>query len=369
MPLPEYKVVHSAPGSIRLRIKELRHSVDFATRLRALLNASASVTETKVHPATASIEILYTGKDFSEARIKEQLAVAIKHAADPEYEIRMDLKVAEHVLQGLTAYEYLRVREIIEWREKPVSGFSNLSGKALSPIHRAADAMIPDSFLKKAVPLMDSVGENWHRDCETLKRQAKIDDLGQLKQISLEQCDHLAESVRHRALSLASIQGGASGIVGMAGYAVNADLFLRVSAQTIQRVGLCYGFAPETRLEQRFAWAILAVAMASSNQERQKAFSHLRDLQEFLYQEVIGDLIEETVEDELTHMTIEAVLHGVFARIVELEGADAIPGIGLAAGIANAFAVIEDVSTAAQHEFQLRWLLENQRKRAAPEPS
>ncbi len=369
MSVPEYKVVHSIPGRIRLRIQELRHDVIFATRLRALVGASAAVTETRVDPAAASIVVQYREKSLSGVQIQEQLAVAIEQAADSELLVRLDVKVPGYALQGLTAYEYLQVQDIVKWRQKPSSVFADLSGKALAPIQEVADALIPDRFLKKIIPLMESATENWHRDWEALKQQAKMDDLGQLKRIPLEQCDRLAESVKDRAANLASVEGGAGAFLGMAGEAIDADLFLRVSIETIHGTGLCYGYAPRTEWERQFAWAILAIATALTTQERLKAFSRLQDLQHVLYQQVIGDLIEESVKTKLKDLTTEAILKSVLPRILKLEGAEAFPGIGLVTGILGARATIEEVSTAARREFQLRWLLEKQHKRSVPEPS
>jgi hypothetical protein len=362
MPLPIFEVLHSAPGRIRLRVPALRHDVGFVTRLRALLSTSASVIQTTVNPAAASIVVAYTAADLSEASIKERLAAAISHAADPGFEIHLDVNLFGHAFHGLTAYEYLKVREIMTWRRAPPPAFETLSGKVMAPIKRAADAMVPDSFLRKAMPVVQSAMSNWRRDWEALKKQAGVDHLGQLKELPLERCDRLAEWVKHRALGRASIEGGTSMAIGYAGDLVYADLFIRGAIQTIQRTGLCYGYAPQTKLEQRFAWAILAVATSSSAEQRQAAFARLEDLHKALYQQVVGTLIEETVVGDLAELTAEAILQKVLSRILETEAAGVLPGLGIAVGIADGVSMIKDVSSAAQYEFQLRWLLENQYK-------
>lgn len=151
----------------------------------------------------------------------------------------------------------------------------------------------------------------------------------------------------------------------MAGGMADVDLFLRVSVQTIHRTGLCYGYAPQTELEQQFAWVILEVATALTTEERQKAFSRLLDLQHALYQQGIGDLIEESVKGKLKDVTIEAILTRVLPNILKLESAEWLPVIGVVMGIVGARATIEEVSTAARREFQLRWLSENQQIRSS----
>lgn len=369
MPTPEFKVVHSIPGRIRLRIRELKEDVAFSTRLQALVSALEPVTEVRVDPAAASIVVHYRKNSLSQVQLQEQLVRVIDQAADPALPARMEVEVSGYTLQGLTAYEYLQVRDIMKWRQKPFSDLANLSGKTLAPIQKVADALVPNSFLEKAIPLLESATENWHREWEALKQQAKIDDLGQLKQTPLEQCDRLAKSVEDRAVSLASVEGGAGALLGVAGEMADVDVFLRVSVQTIHRTGLCYGYAPQNELEQQFAWAILEVTTALTTQERQQALARLHDLQHVLYQQAIADFIEESIESKLKGAAIEAVLKRVLRNILKLESAEVLPVIGILVGIVGARATIEEVSTAARREFQLRWLLENQQLRGFGFPS
>lgn len=365
MPNPEYKVVHSIPGRIRLRIRKLNHDADFATRLQALVSALKPVTEVRVDRAAASIVVHYRENSLSEVELQEQLATAIKQAADPQRAQQMEVKASGYEFQGLTAYEYLQVQEIIKWRQQPSSVLANLASKALTPVQKVADALIPNGFPKKVVSLLETATENWNGEWAALKQQAKVDDLGQLKKIPLEQCDCLAESVKHRAVDLASVEGGAGALLGMAGGMADVDLFLRVSIQTIHRTGLCYGYAPQTEPEQQFAWAILEVATALNTEERQNALSRLEALQHVLYQQAIEDLIEESVKAKLKDVTFEAILTRVLPNILKLESTNALPVIGVVMGIAGARATISEVSTAARREFQLRWLSENQQKRSS----
>ncbi|MGB5734704.1 MAG: EcsC family protein [Thiohalocapsa sp.] len=362
VPPPIFEVIHSSPGQIRFRLQALRHDVGFATRLRALMSASASVVATTVHPAAASINVAYTAADLTEAQIKERFSTAINQAADPGFEISLDAHLSGYELHGLTAYEYLRVRDIMAWQATDPSAYRTLSGKVMAPIKRAADAMVPDRLLKKAMPIMQSAMSNWHREWDALKKHAGVDHLEQLKEPPLETSDRLAEWVKDRALEHGSVQGGLSMAIGYAGDLVYADLYIRVAIETIHRTGLCYGYAPRTELEQRFAWAVLAIATASDAGERQAALARLQDVHQALYQQVVGTLIEETVVGDLSEIIAEPILTGMLSRILETEAAGGVPGIGIAFGVADGVGLIKDVSSAARHEFQLRWLLENQAK-------
>jgi len=365
MPDPEYKVANSIPGRIRLRILKLRDDADFATRLKALVSGLEPVSEVRVDRAAASIVVQYDKDSVPAARLQEGLATAIKEAADPRRSVLMNAKVLGYAFQSLTAYEYLQVQEILRWRQKPSSILANLSGKALSPLQTVTDALIPKSFLKKAVHLVETSTDNWHQEWETLKQEAKLDDLCQLKKVPLEECDRLCKSVEARAVKLASVEGGAGAFLGIAGEMVDADLFLRLALETIRRTSLCYGYAPQSKLEQQFAWAILEVTTALTDQERHKSFARLRDLHHVLYQQTIGDLVQTSVQTKIRDVTVEAVLKGVLQNIAKLESVGSIPVVGIVTGIAGARATIEAAATAAHREYQLRWLLENQQGRSS----
>lgn len=362
MPVPEYEIVHSIPGRIRLRIHRLKQDVDFATRLQALVSALKHVTEVRVDPLAASIVIHYGKNSLPQAQLLEQLVRVINQAADLALSVDMEVNVPGYSLEGLTAYEYLQFQEILAWRRKPFSDLANLEGKVLAPIQKAVDTLIPESLLKKVIPLLESTTENWNQEWENMKRQAKVDDLCQLKQIPLEQCDQLAKSAEDRAIRLASVEGGAGALLGVAGEMVDVDLFLRVSVQTIQRTGLCYGYTPETELERKHAWAILETTTALTNEEYRQALSRLQDLQQVLYQQAIADFIEDSIEGKLQGMAHEAILNRLLRNILRLQSKEVLPGVGVLMGIIGARAVINEASTAARREFQLRWLMENHQK-------
>lgn len=131
---------------------------------------------------------------------------------------------------------------------------------------------------------------------------------------------------------------------------------------SIHRTGLCYGYVPQTELEQQFAWAIFEVTTTLTTQERQQALSRLQDLQYVLYQQAIADFVEGTVKKKLKGVVIEAILKRVFRNVLRLESTEVLPVIGVVMGMAGARATIEEASTAARREFQLRWLLDNQQR-------
>ncbi len=251
MPTLEFKVAHSIPGRIRLRIPKLRQDVDFSTRLQALVGVLEPVTEVKLDRPAASLVVHYRKDRLSPVQLQGQLVVAINQAADPAVPTQMEVELPGYTLRGLTPYEYLQVQEIVQWRHNTPSVFANVSGEILAPIQKVVNALVPDGFLEKVIPLLETATENWHQE-----------------------------------------------------------------------------------------WAAL-------------------------YQQALADFIEASVEGEIQGVAVEAILKRVLRNILKLESAEVIPVIGVVMGIVGARAMIEEVSAAARHAFQMRWLLENQQTKFA----
>ncbi|MDB9517456.1 hypothetical protein PN466_10895 [Roseofilum reptotaenium CS-1145] len=65
----DYKIVHSVPGRIRLRIPRLMNDMLYAKRLEKLLSAESKVKHVRINPAAASLIIQYDGEGMSELEL------------------------------------------------------------------------------------------------------------------------------------------------------------------------------------------------------------------------------------------------------------------------------------------------------------
>ncbi|MBP0013268.1 MAG: hypothetical protein J7545_02635 [Roseofilum sp. SBFL] len=65
----DYKIVHSVPGRIRLRIPRLMNDMLYAKRLEKLLSAESKVKHVRTNPAAASLIIQYDGEGMSELEL------------------------------------------------------------------------------------------------------------------------------------------------------------------------------------------------------------------------------------------------------------------------------------------------------------
>jgi len=65
----DYKIVHSVPGRIRLRIPRLMNDMLYAKRLEKLLSAESKVKHVRTNPAAVSLIIQYDGEGMSELEL------------------------------------------------------------------------------------------------------------------------------------------------------------------------------------------------------------------------------------------------------------------------------------------------------------
>ena len=84
---PEYTIVHSTPGRIRLRITKVASEPDYAKRLEELLNADSHVLKVRINRAAASIVIQYQAEGMSEWELGMLLMSIIQKADSDEEEI------------------------------------------------------------------------------------------------------------------------------------------------------------------------------------------------------------------------------------------------------------------------------------------
>lgn len=196
----------------------------------------------RVDRAAASIVVHYGESSLSADKLQARLVTAIEQAANPQPSRPQAMRTFGYEFRDLSAYDYLQLREIIKWREQPVSLFTRISSKALAPVQNLTGPLIPDIVLKKIISLFATATEDWTDEWKDLEQHAKVKHPADLKGKPMEYCDRLTERVQDRAVALASVESAAGAAMGMAGELTDVDLLLRVPLQTIQRTGLCYGY-------------------------------------------------------------------------------------------------------------------------------
>ncbi|WP_413162262.1 HMA2 domain-containing protein [Capilliphycus salinus ALCB114379] len=81
---PDYTIVHSIPGRIRLRISRLATDADFSQRLEQILSEEEQIINIRINRAAASITINYTTQGTSDWELGMRLMNLIEAALNPE---------------------------------------------------------------------------------------------------------------------------------------------------------------------------------------------------------------------------------------------------------------------------------------------
>jgi hypothetical protein len=151
------------------------------------------------------------------------------------------------------------------------------------------------------------------------------------------------------------------GILGPIGLIGGIPLSIVQALKTIHHVGLCYGYPPDSETEKLFSYAVLAAALAHTPEDKQVAIDNLRQIHQGICQQATDDLLKDTEVTEITGKTKEAILGLAISYFGETSAVYGIPILGAVLGAIAMRSFIDDISTAAQRSYQLRWMSKNNR--------
>lgn len=175
---------------------------------------------------------------------------------------------------ALTDYERQQIRKISAWLREETNPLQqavqsvnakverNVSG-ILSPEHLAILRKAGDRLLAKS-------DQAWqHLKQQLGSTRIPVEHWQDLQNQPLEVCDRLQASVAGVALTKAAVEALITAPFDFLGELVDVGFTLLLGLQTIQGVGLCYGFGSETTVEQHIIWGTLEISFAGTARERQ----------------------------------------------------------------------------------------------------
>jgi len=222
--------------------------------------------------------------------------------------------------------------------------------------------IIPDPVFTKLGAACSRATANWQQDWQELKVQALVENYHQLRQGDLEKCDRLAAQVAQRSLEQVTAEGGITEIAEIWGEVINDGLTLVLALVTIHRIGLCYGYAPDKMQEKAFAWGIFNVGIAQTQRERQQARKNIQNLRLALDERRLEkETLEDSIEDDTDDLLIDSAIEQVLTTLTEETAGGIVPVLSIFLSLWADDNMISEISTAAKREFQLRWLLDNQK--------
>jgi DNA-binding transcriptional regulator YhcF (GntR family) len=264
----------------------------------------------------------------------------------------------------LTQYEHTQVEEILQWKAETPSVISKALGTILSPVTWLINKIIPEAAIRGALDFSSGAAE-WLTDTKDIVRDAGVSSVADLRTLDLKTSDRLADEVHNWAIGLASAEGGVTGAAGLPGMAVDIPAIIVMALRTIHKIGVCYGFAVETKEDREFVLAILAASGANDMEEKVAALLTLRTIEVSIAKQTWKKLAKKAATDQLSReagiIGIKNLAKQLGINLTKRKALQAIPAFGAIVGASANGWYIKEVGWAARRAFQERWLIENQK--------
>jgi len=371
-----FQVAHAISGRIRLKIPRLRTDLDFRYRVKVLMEAVQGVDEVCLNPEAQSIIVHYDPKALPPATVQARLSPIIQRAAHREspgqpgpggvqpgdrLAVKFDNDLTLYGSATLTHYEQEQVEEISLWLSDMPGGLDEGIGRVFDTVESAVEELIPDGVVQKVLQSLQTVADDWQADWQSLKSAAGVEDYRQLKQAELDFCDKLADGVRKKAIATGAVKGSLGDFAGVLGEGFSLPLSVLLALQTAHRIGLCYGYSPETKDDRQLAWVILALGTATTPEDKRAAVKAWRDCHLLLYPQILKDLLEKPIAAATVGGMLGSLARQVVGRVIEKESGGMLPVVGPALSAWGEISLLEGGCLAARRVFQVRWLTDNEK--------
>lgn len=241
----------------------------------------------------------------------------------------------------LSDYEALQVRQIAEWKSTAPSLLSEFVDTATAPVTWLVGHFIPKKVVTKLVTTMESVAEKADSQ-EEIMQAAEVTDLLDLKNATLQKCDHLAMRFTARAERFAIVESTAASIGGPL---FHIPQQLIAALRSIMRIGHCYGYPLTRPVDRLVVIDILEISMVQQPPERREA---------------LRQLFEAAAARESSLAGEEELMARTSRNMIAEEAFDLVPYVGPAVGFLFDSKFMHSVDETARRVFQERWLRHNE---------
>lgn len=261
----------------------------------------------------------------------------------------------------LSEYENKQVELIKDWEQQVPGVVSKGVGLLAKPAVWLVQKVVPQSAIKAALNAANGAGKKLADESDIL-RDGNVTTIEALRSRSLETSDRLANEVHNWAIGMATAEGGAAGVTGVAGIAVDVPAILTLALRTIHKIGLCYGYRADTKEEQDFVLSILSAAGSNSQKEKTQALLALKTIEVVVQKQTWKEIERRAGQQagkELGIIAIKNLCKQLGINLTKRKALQVIPGVGAAVGAAVNADFLRDVGYAARRVYQKRWLEEN----------
>ena len=263
-------------------------------------------------------------------------------------------------------YERKALKEIDELKNPEPSRL----GSALDVVNRpiailadsALDNKVGEAISRGVEGLMDMINHraSWSVRNEVIYEEfrasghARVHVARDIHQLELRDVDAAVSRLARKSASLAFAEGAGTGVLGLAGTAIDIPGLVGIALRAINEYAVYYGFDPSSDDEKAFVLMILAVISAPTAAERQAAMADVTRLSVLL-----SHADSRAASRRLLSMqTVTRIANMLATRLVKAKMAQSIPILG--AGVAATFNAwfARTVTQTAYQLYRERFLVE-----------
>ena len=191
--------------------------------------------------------------------------------------------------EAFDAYEENAAKEIRLWADGDPSALSKALRLLSKPLDWAAERSATESAMKEVneriVAVLDSLSEasTWTYDPEHVLGRARDDidladtaSLADLRAAPMPRLDELARTFFTENTILSALEGGGTGLGGVALLAADVPILFTINLRLIQQVAASYGFRFGGPRARPLVLRVFSAAVADTPEARQEALRELR---------------------------------------------------------------------------------------------
>ena len=227
---------------------------------------------------------------------------------------------------------------------------SNSLIRAMGTDGRPSGGMVTRFALSSACRMAEGLAGE-----ESLYLEFGVDTLEDFLTVPVEMRDTLARRVQDQAVTLAAVEGGATGAAGLIGVALDVPGLTVLSLRTIYRIALCYGIRLYGAAGREAALAVLAKAGGQALSEKEAALTALAAMRRSSgtsgLSRVVSLAVGQATGQRVLAPALQAVAMQLGSRLPAKRLLSAVPVFGGALGASVNAAFVREVCMAARKEF------------------
>jgi uncharacterized protein YdcH (DUF465 family) len=275
-----------------------------------------------------------------------------------EYEV---VKGYDKVI-NLSLYEEKHLEEIIKWKKQKPSVLSKTINLVSKPIVWAGNKLIPNIAFEGILNFSNLLSVRL-TDKEDIRKKAGVKDIEELRYKRLDLSDSLADEIHKWAIKAAVVEGGGTGILGLAGIAIDIPVVITLAFNTINKIGICYGYECKTKDDREFCMAILSASSSNTIEEKAAALGFLKNIEITLtkksWEAIAIKAAKKRMSKEAGIIAAKNLSKQLGVNLSKRKALAAIPIAGAVVGGSVNGLFLRDVGWSAKRAFQERWLMDN----------